>query len=103
MAFSSTWSKTLGATRIIREYSGASTALSHEAEREDSISSLLGILPALQRAHPDMDPETLIALASKADFAGNGQTNNAGTDNNKIIVSGFIHCENTLEDAGEKG
>lgn len=65
---------------------GASTALSHEAEREDSISSLLGLLPALQRAHPDMDPETLIALASKADFAGNGQTSRAGALTGTVAV-----------------
>jgi flagellar L-ring protein precursor FlgH len=65
---------------------GASTALSHEAAREDSISSLLGILPALQRAHPDMDPEALIALASKADFSGDGQTSRAGTLTGTVAV-----------------
>lgn len=65
---------------------GASTALAHEAERHDSISTLLGILPALQRAHPDMDTESLISLMSRADFAGEGQTSRAGSLTGTIAV-----------------
>lgn len=65
---------------------GASTALKHEAEREDGVTSLLGLLPALQRAHPDMDPEQLISLMSKANFKGDGQTSRAGKLTGTVAV-----------------
>lgn len=65
---------------------GASTALAHEAERQDGITNLLGILPALQRAHPDLDTEQLVALMSRADFSGEGQTSRAGTLTGTIAV-----------------
>jgi flagellar L-ring protein FlgH len=65
---------------------GATTALSHEAERQDNITSLLGLLPALQRAHPDMDTEQLITLMSNADFKGDGQTSRAGELTGTVAV-----------------
>lgn len=65
---------------------GATTNLSKETSRSAGVESLLGLVPAMQRAYPDMDPKTLIALASSYDFAGEGKTQRAGSLNAVIGV-----------------
>jgi flagellar L-ring protein precursor FlgH len=57
---------------------GASTNLSKNVSRESSVTALLGLIPALRKAYPDMDPDELIAFATQSDFAGEGQTQRAG-------------------------
>jgi flagellar L-ring protein precursor FlgH len=57
---------------------GATTKLSKETNREAGVSSLLGLVPAIKKAYPDIDPEKLISLAASSDFAGEGQTSRAG-------------------------
>jgi flagellar L-ring protein precursor FlgH len=57
---------------------GASTNLKKESSREAGISKLMGILPALKKAYPDMNAEEMVALASSYDFNGEGQTQRAG-------------------------
>jgi flagellar L-ring protein precursor FlgH len=64
----------------------ASTELSRSTSDTTGIQSLLGLVPAIQRAHPDIDPEHLIELASQADFAGDGQTSRAGQLQGVIAV-----------------
>src|SRR5690606_41130277 len=57
---------------------GATTRLSKETNRKAGVSNLLGLVPAIRRAYPNIEPEELIALAARADFAGEGQTQRAG-------------------------
>ncbi len=57
---------------------GASTKLSKETNREAGVSSLLGLVPAIKKAYPNIDPEKLVSLAVTSDFAGEGQTSRAG-------------------------
>lgn len=67
--------------RIIEEADargGASTSLTKETKKEAGMDHLLGLLPALQKAYPNVDPAELIALASSSDFNGEGQTQRAG-------------------------
>ena len=47
---------------------------------------LLGLVPALKKSHPDIDPAKLLSLASTADFAGDGQTRRKGTLTASIAV-----------------
>ena len=74
----------------INEYAdakgGASTALSRDSSRQDSVTGLLGLLPALQRKYPDLNPDELIGFLSKMDFHGDGQTSREGTLKGSIAV-----------------
>jgi flagellar L-ring protein FlgH len=65
---------------------GAKTALSHESSREDSIKGFFGLLPALQKAVPELDPDQLISFLSKSTFEGDGQTSRAGELKGSIAV-----------------
>jgi flagellar L-ring protein FlgH len=65
---------------------GATTNLSKETNRSAGIDSLMGIVPAIQKAYPNIDPKALIAMASQYDFAGEGQTKRAGSLNAVIGV-----------------
>jgi flagellar L-ring protein precursor FlgH len=58
---------------------GATTNLSKETNRSAGVDSLLGLVPAIQKAYPNIDPKTLIEMASKYDFAGQGKTQRAGS------------------------
>lgn len=55
-----------------------STNLSKDGSASTSLGGLLGIVPALKRAYPDIDPTQLISFASKAGFIGSGTTARAG-------------------------
>jgi flagellar L-ring protein precursor FlgH len=46
----------------------------------------MGLVPAIQKAYPNIDPKTLIELASSSDFNGQGKTQRAGTLNATIGV-----------------
>jgi flagellar L-ring protein precursor FlgH len=74
----------------INEYAdakgGASTALSRDSSRQESITGLLGLLPALQRKYPDMNTEELVGIMSKMDFQGDGKTSREGTLKGSIAV-----------------
>ena len=65
---------------------GATTNLSKETNRSAGVDAMLGLVPAIQKAYPDIDPKTLIALASSYDFAGEGKTQRAGSLNAMIGV-----------------
>jgi len=64
----------------------ASTKLNKATNRELGVQAMLGLMPALKKAHPDMDPEKLMSLAATADFAGDGQTSRKGQLTGSIAV-----------------
>jgi flagellar L-ring protein precursor FlgH len=64
----------------------ASTALSKNTTDTTGITNLLGLVPAIQKAHPNIDPAHLIALASASDFKGDGETARAGQLSGSIAV-----------------
>lgn len=65
---------------------GASTNLSRESDRETSVNALAGLVPAIKKAYPSIDPAQLVSLMSKADFSGNGQTSRKGELRGSIAV-----------------
>lgn len=65
---------------------GATTNLSKTTDRQASVTALLGLMPALKKAYPNVDPENLLAMASTADFAGEGKTQRAGKLKGSIAV-----------------
>jgi flagellar L-ring protein precursor FlgH len=65
---------------------GATTNLSKESSRENKIQSLLGLMPAMKKAYPNIDPENLLTLASSYDFNGEGKTQRAGRLKGSIAV-----------------
>lgn len=65
---------------------GATTNLSKDSKKSAGIDSLLGIVPAIQKAYPNIDPKTLLELAASSDFKGEGKTQRAGTLNATIGV-----------------
>jgi flagellar L-ring protein precursor FlgH len=65
---------------------GAKTDLSHSSQRQDQIESLLGLVPAIKKAYPNIDPNTLVKLATQSDFSGAGQTQRQGKLSGTIAV-----------------
>lgn len=65
---------------------GATTNLSKESNREVGISAMLGLMPALKKAYPNVDPEKLLSMASTYDFSGEGKTQRAGKLKGSIAV-----------------
>jgi flagellar L-ring protein precursor FlgH len=65
---------------------GATTNLSKETNRSAGVDALMGLVPAIQKAYPNIDPKALIAMASSYDFAGEGKTQRAGSLNAMIGV-----------------
>jgi len=65
---------------------GATTNLSKDTKRSAGIDSLLGLVPAIQKAYPNIDPKSLLEMASQYDFNGQGKTQRAGTLNAVIGV-----------------
>ncbi len=64
----------------------ASTKLDKNNSTTIGIPALFGIMPALKRAYPGIDPTQLISFASQAAFAGSGTTARQGTLNGSIAV-----------------
>lgn len=65
---------------------GATTNLSKQTSRDLSVENLLGLVPAIRKAYPDVDPEKLMTLASTFDFSGEGKTQRAGQLSGLIAV-----------------
>ncbi|MBI3206278.1 MAG: flagellar basal body L-ring protein FlgH [Myxococcales bacterium] len=57
---------------------GAKTNLKKDTGRDASVDSLLGLVPAIKKAYPNIDPAELVKLASSFDFNGEGKTQRAG-------------------------
>jgi flagellar L-ring protein FlgH len=57
----------------------ATTNLNKESNREMGSEAMLGLVPAIRKSYPDIDPAKLLSLASSYDFKGQGSTQRAGT------------------------
>ena len=64
----------------------ANTTTTKSDKRDTSVTALLGLVPAIKKAHPDIDPAQLIALAASADFAGDGKTSRNGQLRGSLAV-----------------
>ena len=65
---------------------GASTDLSRQSNRSMGMNALLGLVPAIRSAHPNIDPEQLVSLMSDMNFQGDGQTSRDGALKGVIAV-----------------
>jgi len=65
---------------------GATTDLSKNTERSQGVNALLGLVPAVREAYPNIDPAQLVALMSETDFSGDGQTKRKGKLSGTIAV-----------------
>ena len=57
---------------------GAKTNLKKDTGRDASVESLLGLVPAIKKAYPNIDPGEFMKLAASYDFNGEGKTQRAG-------------------------
>ena len=64
----------------------SNTNLSKDDSATTGVDGLLGLVPALKRAYPDIDPTKLISFASKSAFTGSGTTERQGQLNGSIAV-----------------
>lgn len=64
----------------------ANTSLSKQGSATAGVSALLGIVPALQRAYPSMNPAQLVSLASNMGFTGAATTERGGQLTGSIAV-----------------
>ena len=66
---------------------GASTTnLKQDSSTTGGANALLGLVPALKKAYPDIDASKLIDMASKSSFAGAGDTARNGELTGNIAV-----------------
>lgn len=65
---------------------GATTNLKKDSTRENNVQALLGLVPAMKKAYPNIDPENLLKMASTYEFAGEGKTQRAGKLKGSIAV-----------------
>jgi flagellar L-ring protein FlgH len=64
----------------------ATTKLTKSSSREAGVTALLGLVPAIKKANPDLDPTQLISMLSSSDFNGDGQTSRKGQLTGNIAV-----------------
>jgi flagellar L-ring protein precursor FlgH len=64
----------------------STTKLSKDNSGSLGIDSLFGLMPALKKAHPDIDPSKLLAFAAQSGFTGDGNTQRRGTLTASIAV-----------------
>jgi flagellar L-ring protein precursor FlgH len=64
----------------------ASTNLKKESEGSSGASAIVGLVPALRKAYPDIDTSKLVEYASKSGFAGAGDTARNGELSGRIAV-----------------
>jgi flagellar L-ring protein FlgH len=62
----------------------AATQLAKGTTKSEGITALLGLVPALKKMSPNLDPTNLLALMSQSNFSGTGQTSRNGQ------LSGFV-------------
>jgi flagellar L-ring protein precursor FlgH len=58
---------------------GATTNLKKDTSRSAGVDSLLGLMPAMKKAYPNIDPAQLLKMASSFDFDGEGKSERSGT------------------------
>ena len=64
----------------------ASTKLSKDSSGSGGANALLGIVPALKKAYPTLEPDKLFEFAAKSGFAGEGGTSRKGQLTGNIAV-----------------
>lgn len=64
----------------------ATTKLSRQSKREGGMDALLGLVPAIKRMNPDIDPGKLLSMAAQYDFAGDGATHRKGALSGNLAV-----------------
>jgi flagellar L-ring protein precursor FlgH len=64
----------------------SNTNLSKDTSQTTGVTAMLGLIPALKRAYPDIDPTQLVAFASKSGFVGQGTTERQGQLTGSIAV-----------------
>jgi flagellar L-ring protein precursor FlgH len=64
----------------------ASTNLKRDASGTTGVNSMLGLVPALQKAYPSMDTAKLIDFATTNGFAGSGDTTRKGQLTGNVAV-----------------
>lgn len=64
----------------------SSTNLKQDSSAASGANALLGLVPALKKAYPEIDPGKLVDFASKSQFAGSGDTTRAGELSGSIAV-----------------
>jgi flagellar L-ring protein precursor FlgH len=62
----------------------AATQLSKSTSKSTGVTALLGLVPALKKLSPNLDPTNLLALMSQSSFSGTGQTSRDGQ------LSGYV-------------
>jgi flagellar L-ring protein precursor FlgH len=65
---------------------GATTDLRRESSANLGIANVLGLIPALRTAVPELDPTRLLEVASRSNFTGNGNTARNGELSGSIAV-----------------
>ena len=64
----------------------ASTSLSKSSGMDAGVTSFLGLMAAVGKRYPDMDPSALISLMSSSDFSGEGATSRTGKLEGRLAV-----------------
>lgn len=64
----------------------ASTNMKKETDGTSGASAMVGLVPALKKAYPDIDTSKLVEYASKSSFAGAGDTARNGELSGRIAV-----------------
>jgi flagellar L-ring protein precursor FlgH len=64
----------------------SSTSLKRDNKLKLGIEAVLGIVPAIQKAYPSIDPTKLLAFLTESDFKGEGDTKRRGTLSGSIAV-----------------
>jgi len=62
----------------------AATQLAKSTTKSTGVTALLGLVPALKKLSPNLDPTNLLQLMSQSNFSGSGQTSRNGQ------LSGFV-------------
>ncbi len=65
---------------------GATTDLRRESSANLGVANVLGLVPALRTAYPELDPTRLLEVASRSSFTGTGNTARNGELSGSIAV-----------------
>lgn len=64
----------------------SSTNLQRDNKMKLGVEAVFGLVPALKKAHPDIDPAQLLSFFSESDFSGKGDTKRRGKLHGRISV-----------------
>ncbi len=64
----------------------SSTKLKRDNKMKFGIEAILGLVPAIKNAHPDIDPAQLLSFFTNSEFAGQGDTKRRGQLRGNIAV-----------------